>query len=36
METLLTVMGWVAVAILAWFVFDFFRQLFVKRGSRRR
>jgi len=25
METALTIMGWVAIAILAWFVFSFFR-----------
>ena len=35
METLLTVMGWVAVAILAWFTFDFVRNLVRSRQQTR-
>jgi hypothetical protein len=27
METLLTVMGWVSVGILAWFIFGFLRSM---------
>lgn len=35
METLLTVMGWGAVAILAWFTFDFVRNLVRSRQQTR-
>ncbi|HHX97790.1 MAG TPA: hypothetical protein P5169_04845 [Kiritimatiellia bacterium] len=36
METLLTVMGWLAVAALAWFLYDFVRKFFAKRMPRER
>ena len=35
METLLTVMGWGAVAFLAWFTFDFVRNLVRSRQQTR-